>query len=157
LDKQVSSTVLVLIGILLIFTVVQPLVQTNEDHFSVMGILGPNQTIGGYPNPILVGQSILIYGFVANHDGSTEFYQVLIKLGNQSTQISNTTSAIAPILASHMVILGNNQSSEFPMNLTITEQGSGQRLMFELWQYDFTQQEFIYTGLWNQIWINVTT
>ena len=35
--------------------------------------------------------------------------------------------------------------------------GLNQRLIFELWMFNTTTASFAYTGLFNQLWLNVTT
>ena len=154
-NKETASVVLVLVTILAVFAVVQPLIPSNSQKFSELGVLGPNQTISGYPTSVTVGQQISLYGYVGNHLDEPSYYQVLVKLGNQSTQISNSTSASAPELSTYYHVLANNQSWIFPINLTMSKNGINQRIIFELWAYNDTTSSFTYTGLWNQLWINV--
>jgi uncharacterized membrane protein len=154
MNKQISFTILFSIAILLILVEVWPLIPTNVSHYSEIGVLGPNRQLGGYPANVTTTQVVSLYGFIANHEGSVQFYQFLVKLGNQTTQVSNITSASAPIIFSSSEFIDDNQSLTFPINLTLTHSGSNQRLIFELWDYNATQ--FTYTGLWNQIWVNVT-
>src|SRR5208337_5587660 len=99
MDKEVSTVALVLVAILAIFVAVQPLLPSNTEEFSELGVLGPNQTIANYPTVLITGQSFVLYGYVGNHEGVVDYYQMLIKLGNQTTQISNSTSAVAPVIA----------------------------------------------------------
>jgi uncharacterized membrane protein len=156
MDKEVGTVALVLIAILAIFVAVQPLLPASNERFSELGVLGPNQTIAGYPTIVAVGHEILLYGYIGNHEGDATYYDMIIKLGNQSTQISNSTSANAPIVASYFHVLGDNQSWTFPVNLSMASAGINQRLIFELWSFNETISAFSYTGLWNQLWINVT-
>jgi len=157
MDKEVGTVALVLIAILAVFVAVQPLLSSSNEPFSELGVLGPNQTIGGYPTNVTVGQQISLYGYVGNHEGAVTYYDMLVKLGNNSTQISNSTFADAPILASYFHVLGDNQSWTFPVDLSLNQSGTDQRLIFELWSYNETTSAFSYTGLWNQLWINVTS
>jgi uncharacterized membrane protein len=128
----------------------------REEKFSELGILGPNQTIGGYPPRVVAGQSFLLYGFVANHEGIAENYRLLVKLGIQSTIVTNATFAVAPILTTFWRIIDSNQNWLFPMNLTISQAGINIKLIFELWYYNLSTSSFAYKGLWNQILMNVT-
>ena len=82
---------------------------------------------------------------------------MLIKLGNQTTPVSNATSAAAPVIASYSRVLDNNQSWTFPINLSINETGTNLKIIFELWSYNVTSSTFDYTGLWNQLYVNVTS
>ena len=157
MDKQVGTVALVLITTLTVFVALQPILPSNSELYSELGILGPSQIIGGYPTNVTMGQQISLYGYVGNHEGVVTYYEMLVKFGNNSTQISNSTSADAPILASYFHVLGNNQSWTFPVDFSVNQSGTNQRLIFELWSYNKTTSAFSYMGLWNQLWINVTS
>jgi uncharacterized membrane protein len=156
MDKEVGTIALVLITILAVFVAVQPIIPSNSERFSELGVLGPNQTISGYPRNVGVGQQISLYGYVGNHEGVATYYEINVKLGNQSTKVSNTTSASAPTIASYSQVLNDNQSWTFPINLSLNQSGTNIRLIFELWSYNVTTSSFGYTGLWNQLFVNVT-
>ena len=155
-DKEVSTVALFLVAMLAIFVAVQPLLPSNAENFSELGVLGPNQTIANYPTSLVAGQSFHLYGFVGNHEGAVEYYRVLVKLGNQTTQVSNKTSSIAPTMAIYSQVLNNNQNWTFPMNLSINRTGTNLKIIFELWSYNSTTSSFAYLGLWNQLYVNVT-
>ena len=156
MNRQVGIAVLVSITILVIVATIQPLLPVREDRFSELGVLGPNQTISGYPTRVAVNQSFLLYGFVGNHEGTVKNYRLLVKLGNQGTVVTNATYAVAPVLATYWRIVDANQNWLFPMNLTIGRAGANAKLIFELWSYDLSTSSFAYKGVWNQILINVT-
>ncbi len=139
-----------------IYVLVQPFVPPYTEKFSDLGVLGPSKLIGGYPTSVSTNHTILLYGYVGNYEGSAQFYQILVKLGNQSTQVSNSTFANAPILQTYSSLLQNNQSSIFPINLELSQPGTNQRLIFELWKFAPNQNDFTYTGQWSQVWLNVT-
>lgn len=157
MERQAYAFVLGVIAILLIFGIVQPLFPFDIHHYSELGILGPDRTVSSFPTSAHVGQVISLYGFIGNHEGDVRYYDVVAKFGNKSTTVSNITSAKGPILLNYSVILGNNESFVFPMNITIPNAGENQRIIFELWNYNISQSEFDYTGLWNQVWINVSS
>ena len=156
MNRQVAIAFLASITILIIVATVQPLLPVREERFSELGVLGPSQTIGGYPTHVAVNRSFLLYGLVGNHEGIVENYRMLVKLGNQSTLVTNATYAVAPVLATYWRIVDANQNWLFPMNLTISQSGINTKLIFELWSYDLSTSSFAYKGLWNQILMNVT-
>ncbi len=156
MNRQVGIAVLASVALLIIVATVQPLLPVNEERFSELGVLGPNQTIGGYPTRVSVNQSFLLYGFIGNREGIVENYRFVVKLGNQSTPVTNTTYAVAPVLATYWRIIDSNQNWLFPMNLTISRVGTNLKLIFELWSYDPSSSSFAYKGLWNQILLNST-
>jgi uncharacterized membrane protein len=157
IDEQARAAV---VGIIVIIAAVNAssffLANRVTEPFSELGVLGPTQKISGYPTNLTVGQGFLLYGYVGNHEGTVNYYQVLVKLGNQGTLIGNSTSANAPELSSYGLVLASNQSSIFPMRLALDTAGLNQRVIFELWMLNSTSSQFDYTGLWNQIWVNVT-
>ncbi|TMI12714.1 hypothetical protein E6H33_10520 [Candidatus Bathyarchaeota archaeon] len=70
--------------------------------------------------------------------------------------MSNATYADAPVLAIFWHIVRENETWTFPMNLTLNQPGNNVRIIFELWSYGVPTSTFEYTGLWDQIWLNVT-
>lgn len=156
MDRETASIALVIITILAVFAAIQPIIQYNQENFSELGVLGPQKTISGYPTTIGQNQSFLLYAYVGNHEGNAEYYSVQVKLGNASTLISNSTSANLPVMQAYSYVLDNGGNATFPMSLSISHVGTTQRLIFELWMFNTTSSTFAYTGLWNQIWINVT-
>jgi uncharacterized membrane protein len=157
MDKETASIALVLVTVLAVFAAVQPILPANSEAFSEIGVLGPSQTIGGYPTSVVAGSPIHLYGYIGNHEGVSSYYQFLVKVGNQTTQVSNSTYAQAPVILTYSRVLENNQSATFPLDLTLRSQGTNVRLIFELWSYDVTTSSYAYTGLWNQLFLNVTS
>lgn len=157
MNRQIGTVILASITILIVLAALAPLLPVREQRFSELGILGPDQTIKGYPTSVAVNKSFLLYGFVGNHEGNVENYQVLVKLGNEATIVTNATSANVPVLATYWRILKENETWLFPMNLSVNHAGSGTRIIFELWSYSVPASSFEYTGLWNQIRLNVTS
>jgi uncharacterized membrane protein len=145
------------ITIFIVIAALAPLLPLREQRFSELGILGPDQTIRGYPTSVAVNQPFLLYGFVGNHEGNVENYQLIVKLGNQATIVTNTTYSNAPVLATYWHIVRENETWLFPMSLSVNHSGNNTRIIFELWYYDVPTSGFKYTGLWTQIWLNVTS
>ena len=142
---------------LAVLVAVYPILPANGESFSELGVLGPSQTIAGYPTSVTVGQQFTLYVYVGNHQGEAEYYQVLVKEGNQATVVSNSTSAdLSPVLTNQLV-LGDNSSRIFPVNLSMNTAGLNQRVIFELWMFNSSTASFGYTGLWNDLWMNVTS
>jgi len=156
LDRETAGLALAVVTILAVLAAVYPILPTNGEQFSELGVLGPGQKIGGYPTSVAVGQTFNLYVYVGNHEGESAYYQVLVKEGNQATVVSNSTSADLPPVLTEPLILGDNASSTFPVTLSMGTAGLNQRLIFELWMLNTTTSNFGYTGLYNQIWMNVT-
>jgi uncharacterized membrane protein len=157
MNKQVGIAVLLLVTGSIVTAALLPLLPVREERFSELGVLGPGRTVGSYPRSVRVNQSFLLYGLVENHQRAVENYRVLAKSGNQSTVITNNTYANAPVIGTYWHILVDNQTWVFPMNLTLNHAGVNTRLIFELWSYNATNLAFEYSGLWNQVWLDVLT
>ena len=61
------------------------------EQFSELYLLGPGQMAENYPYNIEVGQTYSVYVNVANHLGSSAYYVIYVKLGNQTDQLPNAT------------------------------------------------------------------
>jgi len=156
LDRDTAATALALVTLIAVFAVMEPIIPANQVRFSELGVLGPNMTIGGYPTNVTQGGALRLYCYVGNHEGAVTYYQVMVKLGNSATFVSNATSADAPEIHSYSLVLADNKSTTFPVNLKLNTTGTNLRLIFELWTFDISSSQFAYTGLWNQLVINVT-
>jgi uncharacterized membrane protein len=156
LDKETATVALALATTLAVLAAVYPILPSNNQPFSELGVLGPNQKIGGYPTNVTAGQQISLYGYVGNHEGVASYYQFLVKLGNQSTVVSNSTAATAPVVLTTYEVLANNQTVTFPLTIVLHQPGTNERLIFELWKFDVGTSKFGYTGLYAQLWLNVT-
>ncbi len=156
IDKEVGAVLLIIVAILGIFVSIQPLLPSTAEKFSELGVLGSNQTIGNYPTALKVGQPFQLYGFVGNHEGQIDYYAVLVKLGTQGTAVSNSTAASVPVLTTYSRVLQDNESWIFPITMSLNETGTNLKLIFELWNYNETVSAFTYTGLWAQLYVNVS-
>jgi len=157
MDRETAGVALVLVTVLGVFAAVQPILPANSEPFSEIGVLGPSQTIGGYPTSVVAGSPFVLYGYIGNHEGASSYYQFLVKVGNRTTQVSNSTYARAPVIFTYSHVLGDNQTTTFPLTLTLNDTGTDVRLIFELWSYDVATSSYDYTGLWNQLVLNVTS
>lgn len=181
MDKELKIAALSLIALLAIIAIMQPVISSYDNYgFSELAVLGPippsppqlptcNQSqveLGNYPRNVSIGEQSCLFGYIENHEGYSVYYEFVVKLGNESTLVSNTTAANAPIVFTNYVLVQNNQSSLFRIGtspyewgnglLSPTDQGINQRLIFELWSYNMHDAAFVYTGIWNEVWLNVT-
>jgi hypothetical protein len=92
-DYKLIFVAIGLIGVLLIASpaiasVFPPL---GSERFSELYLLGPNQMAENYPYNIAVDKDYSVYVNVGNHLGSTAYYAIYVKLGNQTDQFPNAT------------------------------------------------------------------
>ncbi|MEM0118142.1 MAG: DUF1616 domain-containing protein [Conexivisphaerales archaeon] len=126
-----------------------------QEPFSELGTLGPSIKIGDYPTQVVAGQNFTLYLYVGNHEGHVEYYEVLVKLGNASNVNINESLPVPPLYTFGMVLV-NNQTYLQPITISIPHPGINVRLVLELWQFNTTVNAFTYTGISNQLWMNVT-
>jgi uncharacterized membrane protein len=82
-----------LIGVLLIATPSLGAIihLPNGDQFSELYLLGPGHIAENYPFSIATGKNYSIYLGVGNHIGSSAYYVLYVKLGNQTDPLPNAT------------------------------------------------------------------
>jgi len=92
-----------LIGVLLIATpaIAGAIHLPGGEQFSELYLLGPNQTAANYPSNIAVGQNYSVYVGVGNQLGSSAYYVLYVKLGNETDLLPNdalgTPSSLLPL------------------------------------------------------------
>ncbi|MGA2681839.1 MAG: DUF1616 domain-containing protein [Candidatus Bathyarchaeia archaeon] len=92
-DYKVIFIAVGLIGVLLITTpaLYSAIRLPGGEQFSELYLLGPNQMAENYPSNIAVGQNYSVYVSVGNQLGSSAYYVLYVKLGNETDQMPNDT------------------------------------------------------------------
>jgi uncharacterized membrane protein len=153
--EQLCAIILAITIIVAFISVSGYLLPSNQgEKFSELGILGPNMQLGDYPSKIVASETISLYGYVGNQMGTPIYYTVMVKLGNNETQV-NPSSLTA--IQEYRQVIPSNGTWTFPINVKLTEAGLNQRLIFELWEYNQTTNQNQYHERWGQIWLNVTS
>jgi uncharacterized membrane protein len=156
-SDEIRFTALLIMVIIVAATVYQGFFpKKSTEHFSELGILGPNMKIADYPKELRVNESFTLYLYIGNREGKIAYYRILVKLGNKSSFINETVPMDAPIIAKYEKVLMNNETWIYPISLSINKEGVNLRLVFEMWIYDEAVNGFKYYGRWNQLWLNVT-
>ena len=126
------------------------------EPFSELGVLGPNMKLGDYPREVGVGEDFGLYLYLGNHEGRSMYYRVLVKLGDQAVNVSDSEPMEAPAVAFYEAFLPDGGNETLPIVLSLAETGVNSRLVFELHGYDTEMDGFEYMGQWCQLWLNVT-
>jgi hypothetical protein len=156
-DVQLLSILLVIILILgLGFTYDYFDLNAVTSPFSEMAILGPGQTLSGYPKNVSAGQSFTLYLHVGDYEGHVMYYKVLEKLTNVSSVVNQTTYLNVSPIATYSFILAHNATALREITPSLNKTGVDLKLVFELWIYSISQQSFVYYNQWNQLILNVT-
>jgi hypothetical protein len=100
-DYKLIFIVTALIGALLIASpAIGGAIRLPEgEQFSELFLLGPSQMAENYPSNIAVGENYSVYVNVGNHLGSSAYYILYVKLGNQTDQLPNSTTGTPSPLA----------------------------------------------------------
>lgn len=152
--EQVCAAILALTVIIaLVATVPLFLPKGSSEQFSELGVLGPNMKIGDYPTQVVAGQPVAFFVYVGNQMGQPMYYEVMVKLGDNYTA---TNPAPMDPVQGFIRVVPFNGTWTFPLNVTLTQAGLNQRILFELWIYNQTLSQLQYTERWGQVWLNVT-
>jgi len=96
--------------------------QTRE-RFSELYVLGPNHMAEDYPFNVKTNKTYKIYIGINNHIGSSAYYELDIKLRNQTEQLPNSTISIPsplPTIYKFQVLLIDNGNWETPLEFSLS-------------------------------------
>jgi uncharacterized membrane protein len=124
-DYKLIFIAVAIIGSLLIASpaiagAIQP---PGGEPFSELYLLGPNQMAENYPYNIAVGENYSVYVNVANHLGSSAYYVLYVKLGNETDQLPNATSGTPSSLAplyEYRFSIADGITWTSPVNFTVS-------------------------------------
>jgi len=157
LDEEVLAVLTAIIIVMTAFAIIQTIYSGRiVEPFSALGLLNENSKIGDYPNQVIAGVPFKLNVFIQNEEGKTMYYKILVKTGNKTSIINSTIPLNAEPILEIRTVLPNNASQIIPVNITLYQQATNLRLVFEMWILNETTQTFTYYGRWNQLWLNVT-
>jgi uncharacterized membrane protein len=155
-EKATYATMAVILILGLLMAIPPILPQRVVEPFSELGLLGPNLKLGDYPNEVTVGSPINLYLYHGNHEGHVQFYRTKIKVADQSMNISETIEYPSPEVAFYDLVLRDGMNQTTPITMTLDEPGINQRIIFELHKLDSETGKFAYSGVWVQLWLNIS-
>jgi hypothetical protein len=156
-NEEVLAVITAILIIATIFAAVQIINSERViEPFSALGLLNKNAKIGDYPREVIAGKPFQLNVYIENHEGKTMYYKILVKLGNKTSIINETTPLNAQPILELRTVLPHNKSILIPVNITIYQPMTNLRLVFEMWIFNETKQVFTYYHRWNQLWLNVT-
>jgi len=128
------------------------------EPFTSLGLLNQECKIGDYPNRVYPGQSLVLCVFIYNHRDYPALVQVRYKIGDKTTLPTNTTPSphYAIKIYEFFVGVGENITEKISVPILLSDTNVDEvALIFELWIYDVNSNEWIYTGIWNHLYVNV--
>jgi hypothetical protein len=94
------------------------------EQFSELYLLGPGQMAENYPSNVMTGLNYSVYIGVSNHLGSSAYYVLYVKFGNQTDQLPNSTtgtpSPLAP-LYEYRFSVQDGGTWESPLTFSVTD------------------------------------
>jgi len=155
IDEEARAVTLAIIAIIGVAAVSQAIVAGRVvEPFSALGTLGPNMKIGDYPKTVLVNETFRLYFYIENQEGRAMFYELRVKLGDNSTVVNETVPADLPVLQSHYAILPHGANETIPADVSISSPGVDVKVIIEMWVH--AANGTYYNGRWNHFWMNVT-
>lgn len=131
-DKEVLAVLATIILVASAFAVVQAINAGRVvEPFSELGLLGPNKKIADYPREVVTGSSFLLYSYVGNHEGKTMFYKIIVKVGNRTSFVNETTPLDTEPFMVVYTVLQHNSSTTVPLNITLYSPGEGLKLVLK--------------------------
>ncbi len=159
LDDEVFAVLLAIVIVGSVFAIAQVIRPEVTEPFTAIGLLNEECRIGHYPKEVFQGQNLTLCIFLYNHMGYPLLMQVRYKIGTNETLPTNTTPSPQPVIKELEVLLDNNDNATILVQVPIAVGGEyvGKRvaLIFELWIYDISKQEWVYTGRWNHLYVKV--
>ncbi|MEM0025579.1 MAG: DUF1616 domain-containing protein [Zestosphaera sp.] len=159
IDDEVFAVILavsVVASVIGVVSVVRPEV---TEPFTALGLLNEDCRIGYYPKTAANDSTLKLCFFVSNYMGKPVYYKVVYKIGDSETIPTNTTPSPREPVLTWFGVLGNMQNVteliEVPV-YTRKPLPDKVALIFELWLYDTESTQWVYTGRWTHLYINVT-
>lgn len=129
-----------------------------ESGFFELGVLGPGMKASGYPYNVTITQLVSLWIFVANRMPEPERLRVAMRIGSSS--LADDELAVVQVQEFELASNGNRTVL---FAFTLSESGFTQpdlyRVQFLLYgshENSSPVSSYSYTGLWLQIWLNVS-
>ncbi len=157
-------TVCLLIGIITVFGVIIYYLTKPEEGFIVFTVLNEEEELGNYPTSALVDENITFFLYVENHLGYDLTFRIKYGVCSNDTLIDPTSAGCSNASLSQTTGNYKIRSSEkwgpVPVNVSFTETGNYQMVLFELWKvFSDGHEEFLFVknGFYLKIGLNITT
>ena len=134
--------IFVAVGLIVVLLIATPAIAgairpPAGERFSELYLLGPNRLAENYPSNIAVGQNYSVYVGVGNQLGSSAYYVLYVKFGNQTDQLPNANlgvpSSLQPLYEYRFSIPdGQNLVSPFVFSVSDASISSNQSIIKQL-------------------------
>ncbi|WP_048812791.1 hypothetical protein [Acidilobus saccharovorans] len=124
--------------------------------FSVIALLNSNLEIGDYPQELLPNSNVTLYVLIKNEMNDVMLYQVRVGVLNASLPPgpSSLNESISGYDLYMVIPSGHNATA--PIVLRAPARPGQYKLLLLLYYYNVSTGSFYYSGLFNQLYFNVT-
>jgi len=157
LDEEVFAVILAVSIIASALGIALTLRPLNPEPFTAIGLLNEDCRIGEYPKTVLNGSVLKLCIYVANYLGEPAYLKVVYKIATNTTLPNTTRPSPQPVIMEWRLVLNNGEEKEFKVSVPVHMLSNVTRvaLVFELWQYSYAKGDWVYTGRWVHLYINV--
>ncbi|MHA1377859.1 MAG: hypothetical protein ACTSRG_05715 [Candidatus Helarchaeota archaeon] len=150
--------ILIALGIVIVFLFYTSMTYPVQ-RFSAIGVLDGSGGTTSYTKSAPVNTTLNYTVSVVNQEDMTLYYRVIIKYGNESTinSLLHPSKNVSTELTHFDVILPNDLLVFHKISFQIPKVQNNTKIIFELWKYVPLVHQFIYSGMWNHLWVNITT
>jgi uncharacterized membrane protein len=146
-EKTIIVTIvvaLVILGALLVNLVF--FTPAQKEPFASIYLLDSEKQLENFPKTVVLGENntVSLWVGVENQNDTTMDYSVLVKIDDGKAPVD--PSPAEPTESFERTLL-NGELWEFPVTISIDQLGS-HRIIFELWSFNVTKNDFDYTGNW---------
>jgi len=159
LSDEVFAVILAIMVIGSIFSVVEVIQPRIIEPFISLGLLNEECKIGDYPREVFIGENLTLCLLLYNYMGYPVIMQVKYKIGTNETLPTNTTPSPQPVIMVFEKLLDHNENItlliQVPIAVNKSYVGKEIALIFELWIYDVDHGNWVYSGIWDQLYVKV--
>ncbi|MHA1861611.1 MAG: DUF1616 domain-containing protein [Candidatus Ranarchaeia archaeon] len=128
----------------------------SPEGASSISILNAEGDASPLPTSVKINESLSVLLKVENHEGSVNYYTILVKQGNFSVSWNETSPSPFPLLQRYVFVLLDGETWSQPVTYIFNKTGMDQRIIWELWELSSTSKELVYTGSWVYLPLNIT-
>lgn len=158
-NDEVFAVILAIVVIGSVISVATLLRPEVTEPFVALGLLDKDCKIGSYPEFVVAGSDVDLCLSIFNYKGYPVLAQVRYKIGKNNELPTNTTPADLKTLMNFTRLLDHNEEvlirTRVPVIINESLVGGNITLIFELWVYEASRGEWVYSGVWTHLHVKV--
>ena len=159
-SDEVFAVILAIVVVGSVVSVATLLRPEVTEPFVALGLLDKDCKIGSYPELVVAGGDLDLCLYIFNYKGYPVLAQVRYKIGRSNEIPTNTTPANLKTLKNFTRLLNHNEEvlirTKVPVVVNESLVRGNVTLIFELWVYEASKGEWVYSGVWTDLHVEVT-